>query len=703
MNTVKKQDYKLMVIICCIGCILVGIIGTASYNIYRHMQKESETIVWEMSEMASTSIRWQYENVREGVERIAASAENFQSMEDYLKHAKLLEEDLQLYRIAFSDGSHVWGIEKADTDEYMDKLIQMCKEDGKYSDCYLGETGKWHLAIRYPYKTGNSQGYLYAECVVEDFYNDSLMEFYNDNGYSYIISGEQGQYVVLPHNRQGQGLYDSFFYMLEESPDNSPETIKHMKDAMRRKESGTVQMEFKGEKHYFCFIPLLQGSDCYMVSLIPSRVTQQNGLTAIYIILLLTVLAIVGLLAIFWLDLGRRRNRMQMEAADYANQAKSKFLSNMSHEIRTPMNAIIGMTDIALLNKNNTGKMEECLGKIKVSSNYLLSLINDILDLSKIESGKMVMTAEPFSIGGLIDEIQVLLAPQIEAKGHEFEVKITEQAVNWVETDRTRLRQILVNILSNAVKYTPDHGRIQLYVDSRTEDSDKAELLLRITDNGIGMSEEYQKHLFDPFSQERTSLSNGTGLGMAITDRLVRLLGGSIHVRSKRDQGSTFTVLIPLRTVPAGGAEISAAEQKNIEEEKPLSGLRILLAEDNDLNAEIAQELLLNYGADSVDRAEDGESAVNDFMKSKTYGYDLILMDIQMPKRNGYEAARMIRSSNRADAQKVVILAMTANAFDEDVRNAQEAGMNGHLGKPVDVQVLLKTIREQMDMGRRME
>lgn len=691
----------MMVMIFCFGLFLIGVITSISYNIYRHMQKESETIVWEMSEKAVAALRWQYENVRGGAERIAASSTEFQTMDDYVKYAEIIKKDFSIYRIMCCDGSRTWGMDELGKGGQTYSLSKLCTKDGIFSECYLGETGKWQVALRYPYQTGDSNGYLYAECVMEDFYNDSFMEFYNEKGYSYLVSGQLGQFLVLPHNRKGQGLYDSFFNMLKETPGNSMETIQYMEEAMSAKKAGTVQMEFRGAQHYFCFIPLFQESDCYLVSLIPSAVIQQNGLFAIFVIILLTVLLISGLMIIFWLDKGRRRNRNRMEAADYANRAKSKFLSNMSHEIRTPMNAIIGMTEIALLSGDNQEKVRECLRKIKISSNFLLCLINDVLDMSKIESGKMQLTKEPFSLHDLVEEIQILFVSQIKSSCHDFETVITEDSVDWIETDRVRLRQIIVNILSNAIKYTPDHGKIQLYMDNPSVGEGKTELLIRIMDNGIGMSEEFQKTLFDPFTQERTSLSNGTGLGMAITGKLVELLNGSIQVKSRRGEGTAFTVRLPLRAVAVGEEKKTPEFWDTNQTEKPLQGLRILLAEDNELNAEIAQELLTIYGTESIDRASDGEAAVERFVSSKEGTYHLILMDIQMPKMNGYEAARRIRGCGRADASSIIILAMTANAFEEDVRHAAEAGMNGHIGKPIDVQVLLDTIKRELPSGGR--
>lgn len=524
-----------------------------------------------------------------------------------------------------------------------------------------------------------------------------------------------------------------------------------------------------------------------------------------------------------------------LETARMASQAKSSFLSHMSHEIRTPMNAIIGMTTIALSKQDNPQRVEDCLRKIAESSRHLLGLINDILDMSKIENGKLSISREAFSLPHCIQNINDLIRPQAVAKKLNFEISQINVDQDELIGDELRLNQILLNILSNALKFTPAGGTISLAITQLSKKNNSVSLRFVIRDTGIGMSQDFLKHMYKPFEQATqmtTAKYGGTGLGMSITLNLITLMDGTIHVDSKEGEGTTFTVELPFSYTSASpqakkglpplkilvvdddhdtceqaslilekmglavrwctsGKEavklvleardagecynvcfidwqmpemngaatarqiraevgpdmliiiISAYDWNPIEAEartagvndfvaKPFfastlynalvsathsigcnenendnalsndydfTGKRILLVEDNEFNREIANEFLDMVHA-TVENAEDGNEALDMFMSSEPGFYDLILMDVQMPIMDGYEATRAIRGSSHNDAKSIPIIAMTANAFNEDVTDAQAAGMNGHIAKPIDVNALYKIMKEQMEKGK---
>ncbi len=383
--------------------------------------------------------------------------------------------------------------------------------------------------------------------------------------------------------------------------------------------------------------------------------------------------------------------------ARQANAAKNMFLANMSHDIRTPMNAIVGFSTLLENEAENPAKVRQYAQRITSASRHLLGLINDVLDMSRIESGNMALNVAGVPLRELLDEISTIMLPQARDKEQQFAIHVRGRVPDRILADRLRLTQVLINLLTNAVKYTPKGGTIELIVsDCGQRSSNYAHLRFVVADNGIGMSEEFQKTIFEPFTREINSLTNkvqGTGLGMAITRNLVELMGGMISVKSTKGAGSTFTVdmefALPEQTEEPE-TEIAVETAENL-----LVGKRILAAEDNEINAEILGEILRLEGVD-FDLAQDGSEAVERFVNSEPGYYDMILMDIQMPRMNGYDATRAIRASAHPDARTVPIAAMTANAFTEDVQRAIDSGMNMHIPKPIDIAALHETFRRLM-------
>ena len=384
-----------------------------------------------------------------------------------------------------------------------------------------------------------------------------------------------------------------------------------------------------------------------------------------------------------------------LEQAKTASVEKSNFLFNMSHDIRTPMNAVIGMTSLIRHDAGNKDKVIEYADKIDISSQHLLGIINDILDMSKIEAGKTVFKYDDFSILNFIQEINNLFHSQIDEKK---QILTTKKNIRheWVNGDQLRLMQIFSNLLSNAVKYTQEGGEIQFLVEEcETNSSVYAKYRFLVRDNGIGMSADFKDKIFDAFTRAESSVTNkiqGTGLGMAITRNLVEAMGGTIDVESELGQGSCFEVLIELRIAEDRTVALAAQEETDEQDGNILQGMRFLCAEDNELNAEILTELLKIEGAECT-ICENGEEVLKAFEQSAPGDYDMILMDVQMPVINGYEATKAIRRSSHELAKKIPIIAMTANAFSEDIQNSLATGMNAHVSKPVEMKVLEKTIR----------
>lgn len=392
--------------------------------------------------------------------------------------------------------------------------------------------------------------------------------------------------------------------------------------------------------------------------------------------------------------------------ADAVSQAKTEFLSRMSHEIRTPMNAITGMTAIAKASLGDLEKTEKCLDTIESANAYLLALINDVLDMSRIESGKIEIHLEPVNPASQLGNLDDLMRPQAEEKELRFTVENHVRKNLWVMADPLRINQVLINLLGNAVKFTKSGGSIALKIESREENDREAALRFCVADNGIGIEAEAQKRIFNAFEQASSNTAytyGGTGLGLAISSRLVQMMGGVLEVKSEPGKGSEFFFILPVaRTNAPGDAGSHSKTRAEDEAAYVAKGRRILLVEDNEINREIAHEILSMNGY-QVETAVDGSEAVQSFQNHPPGYFDAILMDIRMPVMDGFEATRRIRTMGKDDSRTISILAMTANAFDEDMKQSIASGMNGHLSKPIEVDKLLTMLRQCILFGRSQE
>lgn len=613
------------------------------------------------------------------------------------------------------------------------------------SDSYLYEGSCWAFVrkLDVPAEIKDSAIRFTHVVLLKDVY--TLTEYYGSEAY-----GSRNETYILKSD--GTRMHDDFSGGNTIQAYNVLKVLEEMEDQVfpdireTLAEQGTISANFKynGMEYYYCLTSLAK-YDTLLLFLIPAQYVAEGTVkmvqTVISLLLILTVILFVMMILVV-ISILRQQNSARLirqeqaalhrqeemnarleetnamlaqsketaeqafQIAEEANRAKSSFLSNMSHDIRTPMNAIVGFAALMARDVENADKVRDYTRKITASSQHLLGLINDILDISKIEAGKTTLNLSDENMVDLIENIDAIIRPQMKAKGHTFEVHNRELKHELVVMDKLRLNQILLNLLSNAVKYTPDGGHVSFTVQELPQFTKQlAHFRFIVADNGYGMSQEYLQNIFQAFTREEDSVTNkiqGTGLGMAITKNLLDLMGGKISVESEKGKGSTFTVDLELQisrqqadSVP--GKESKRTVQEDADSEQSiLCGMNILVAEDNEINAEILGELLHIAGA-SCHFCENGKLVTEAFEKSDPGQYHLILMDVQMPVMNGYEATRAIRELSHPMALSIPIIAMTANAFAEDIRDALEAGMNAHVAKPVDMGVLEQTVKAVME------
>ncbi len=685
----------------------------------------------------------------------------------------------------------------------------------------------------YPMRSGGTSSILVVGLPMEAITKELSLDIGVTQAYSHIIRRD-GSFVL----RQADATRDSYFerlLTLGHFDNGTPtEAVAAIQKAISSGEDYSLLVEINGERRNTYFTPLTY-SDWYLVSVLPYSLLYEPTYSLVNQSVLSTllgcglVLLVLLTLFFFYFRFSKRQMIALAEAraaAEHANRAKSEFLSNMSHDIRTPMNGIVGMTAIASSNINNPEQVRDCLKKITLSSKHLLGLINDVLDMSKIESGKLTLNLDQISLRETMDSIVSIIQPQLKAKQQSFDVFIQDIQSELVCCDGVRLNQILLNLLSNALKFTPSGGRITVTLMQETSPADPHLVRnhFRVKDTGIGMSPEFQQRIFDSFTREdttRVQKIEGTGLGMAITKYIVDEMGGTIELQSQVDKGTEFHITLDLEAVSDQEADmvlpnwevlvvdddaqlcssaaaslteigvhaecalggpsaismverrhqkrrdyhvvlldwqmpgmdgietaralrrrvgkdipillISAYDWSDIAEEaraagisgflsKPLfkstlfyglsrfaepasakadaapklapdfTGRHLLLAEDSALNWEIARDLLSSYGF-ALDWAENGRLCVERFQASQADHYDAILMDIRMPVMDGYQAARAIRAMDRPDAREIPIIAMTADAFSEDIRRAMDSGMSAHIAKPIDIRELLRVLQ----------
>ena len=590
--------------------------------------------------------------------------------------------------------------------------------------------------------------------ITEYLQKDIIMDFtrYEERSYSERFVREDGSYIDIAAcaRKDASGIVAIYYYTSPEFARNYTLTIQGLLNGYSVQKDGTIIVVDDGiviasndekllgqntasnevvqamkkhtdSQHIFhlknegigCYGIMLKQRDYYIYAYHPDTEVFQNLPLSVISVIFIYYL----MFSIFWLwsyrtNLAHQKQEQEKDEkykaelliaakkAEAANEAKTEFLQRMSHDIRTPINGICGLVNMADHYADNMEKQAECRAKIKEASNLLLELVNDVLDMSKLESGEVLMEEIPFNLSSISREVLVV----IEQVAAEQNIKIVWEKKEITHRDFIGspgyVKRVMMNILSNALKYNRANGYIYIScieIPSKQPEMTTMEFICR--DTGIGMTEEFQKHIFEPFAQEhagsRTKFA-GTGLGMPITKKLVEKMGGTISFESKEGTGTTFVIRIPFQ-IDADMKDRNETEEKT---ETSIQGLHVLLTEDNELNMEIAEFVLQNEGA-VVTKAWNGQKAVDIFRKSRPGEFDAILMDIMMPVMNGYEAAKMIRSLDREDAKVIPIIAMTANAFTEDKMRAKEAGMDEHIAKPVDGKLLVKVINELVKRNQR--
>ena len=556
----------------------------------------------------------------------------------------------------------------------------------------------------------------------------TIRKYYTTESYG----GHAATYII---NRNGTlAYYDAdiedilgvrnVFKALREGTYSGSKDFATMRQQLNNYGIATASVLLKDNEYYYCLAKMAE-YDMTIMLLVPAEYVAVSTMTMLQSALRIQVVFTVLLLGLVLLALisivraersskmikieketNQKLNKLRVAAedalkvAESASKAKSTFLSNMSHDIRTPMNAIIGFATLALDDIRDGKKVEDYLSKILSSSKHLLGLINDILDMSRIESGKVVLEEQETDLVTTLQELQSIMEGQAKERKLKLHVDYSNLRDRHVYCDKTRLNQVMFNLLANAVKFTSEGGSIWLtmsQLEPTYEVEDRAIYEIRVKDTGIGIDKAFIKHIFEPFERERTSTVSkiqGTGLGMAITKNIVDMMGGTIEVESQKGVGTEFIIRLELRLQAEARVanEDGTKQHGHAEGVAEFAGKRLLLAEDNELNREIACMLLSKYGF-VIDTAENGQEAVDLVAASAPDHYDLVLMDIQMPVMDGHEATRRIRNLEDKELAKVPVVAMTANAFDEDRKAAKECGMNGFISKPINMQEVVQALR----------
>lgn len=842
----KNNGVSLFLSIILIFGVLAGIVFSVSRKISAEMSDSAIQNLTESLNLIESTIEAILNKEAEFQRLMAQDLAAADNPEKHIAHYGESQTMAKISLIYTGETEGVSSTGEVFTEEGLDFTANGTIDGVNVSKSYLNYMGTWAYTMKCPVvKDGQEIASLYVEYIYDSFDRSLPEGFYNKRAMLYIMDAETQRFILKPKGmgeRSAGHLNLSDFYRAN---DITEEEIKEeVSECLKDGHNIMFYHDIRG-KNSLSYMWAVNDGTIYLVGYVPIEAIQQEGRTVnqnVLIVVIVMLIAFFLCCGLYYLN-HRQQNKLReerekereihnqqlaeaLQAAQIASNSKTMFLSNMSHDIRTPMNAVLGFTTLLAKDAENPGKVREYTKKIMASGQHLLSLINDILDVSKIESGKVVLSVEEFTLNDLVSSVDAIIRPMAHAREQKFFVEVTGIKHEHLLGDETRVNQILINLLSNAVKYTPKGGSIWLRIIGLKQRSSQYEhIRIEVEDNGYGMTQEYLKTIFDAFTRAENSTTNkvqGTGLGMAITKNIVELMGGTIDVFSEVDKGSLFRVEVEFR-IPEGQADkqfwkdrgifrilavdrdievcsniqilmnemgvtvdqaqtmeaamalirdgteqsyqavlldihllgmaaaqavreiipnvllillredgetdvadeivqtentgilskpffVSALMEKILEmqaegdesdkaetvQDNNLEGMNFLAAEDNEINAEILREILTieNAGCEIV---ENGKLAVERFMNAAENEFDAILMDVQMPVMNGYDATRAIRALERKDAQEIPIIAMTANAFAEDEKEALNAGMNVHLAKPINVDVLKQVIRQCID------
>jgi signal transduction histidine kinase/DNA-binding response OmpR family regulator len=841
----KRGGKFLLISIVLVFCVL----GTIVYAVSRRISREMSTAAIQNLSESLDLIQYTFEAILENeVEFQKLIAKEVALSDDPEEYIRAYEKNKTMVKMSFIPAGETEGVSNTGepfSEKELDFSLGGTIEDMPVSQSYVNYMGAWAYTIKCPVeKDGEELGTLYVEYIYDTIESSLPDGFYNKQASLYVMDAGSERFILKPKGmgqRSAGHLNLDDFYRANDIRDE--EIRSDVSQCLKEGKNLLFYHDIRGVSA-LNYMWALNGGTVFLVGYVPVEAIQQEGSTVNQNIILLIVAMLVAfflcvlLYYINWKQQDKLRKEQEQErklhneqlaealkAAQAASNSKTMFLSNMSHDIRTPMNAVLGFANLLSMDAENPAKVREYTKKITASGQHLLRLINDVLDVSKIESGKVVLNYEAFTLSDVVASVEAIIVPMAKEKKQEFHVEVTGIRHEYLMGDETRINQVLINLLSNAVKYTQEGGHIRMRIIGLKQRTGQYEhIRIEVEDDGYGMTPEYLETIFDAFTRAENSTTNkvqGTGLGMAITKSIVELMGGTIDVVSEVDQGSLFRVEVELRiqeaqedsqfwirrgisrilavdedvencesmrelmsetgvsletagleealrrltgdneaayqlvlfdwdipesdgikavrklrealpgSIPilllaeydADGMEEALAtentevltkpffasalrmkiaemqedtdreKEKEPEKADSLEGLHFLAAEDNEINAEILTEVLKMEGA-SCEIVENGRLAVERFEQAAEGEFDAILMDVQMPVLNGYDAARAIRSLTREDAQRIPIIAMTANAFAEDEKAALDAGMNAHVAKPLDVELLKKVIRE---------
>lgn len=668
----------------------VGVYGFVTGVSNQLWQASMRTII-ESTHQGANALNVQFERDFEDLEQIwrqLAQAEP-EAREEMLRYYQAVDPDLRFYQAKRQQGGDkkATGYLSALREEQLAGLVP------SHINSLTGEN-VFNMFVQGRLADGNL-AYLVKEYRTREIANQFTLSFYDQTGFSYLVD-QRGNIMVRSEHRNSNKTVYNLFDMVA-GPENDPQVLAQFEQSVQQLKTGWARFSYNGTGLVFCYEPLQLDAGWLLVSVVPERMisAQTNSIlqkTLIFsgLLLALMLLIVAVFYAIKMHENTLHTNELQqaLNEADRANKAKGRFLMDMSHDIRTPLNAIIGMTAVARQNVNNPDKMQDCLRKIEISGLQLISMVSDVLDMSQIEQGTLVLRQEPCNLDKLFAETLELMQPKAQEAGLQLEAEPLQLANPQGVGDALRIRQVLLNIIDNAVKYTPAGGRVHLTLTQPEPPQDDQVIYhFCCQDTGIGMDEDFQQRMFMPFERARNTTDSkiaGTGVGLPISKSLLEVMGGHIEVDSQPGCGTTIRLAFPLLLAQdeAAPAEMATYADK-----------RVLLVEDNELNMEIMEELLGLFEV-QIAKAEDGQQAV-DLVQAKPSGYfDLVLMDIQMPVLDGYQATQQIRALPHADAQTLPIYAVSANALAEDVQNSLASGMNGHIAKPVDLDELEKVLRK---------